>query len=158
MPRQVEQGIDLGDAHALGAGDARLTDLQQRFPDTVAITNTHFAVRQAVDREIFPELAIGEFRPAEFVLPIARRLELINQHRALLATVTCKVRLSVAVMLGYSAPPGSRLFHPWKREKSPAFHASRNLGALRSQSGRISLVTARRSRQRSAIDGRPQNQ
>src|ERR1700680_3693439 len=50
------------------------------------------------------------------------------------------------------------LFHPWKREKSPAFHASRSPGVLRSQSGRISLVTARRSCQRSMTDGRPQNQ
>ena len=50
------------------------------------------------------------------------------------------------------------LFHPWKREKSPAFHASRSPGALRSQSGRTSLIAARRSRQRSLIDGRPQNQ
>ena len=50
------------------------------------------------------------------------------------------------------------LFHPWKREKSPASHASRSPGALKSQSGRISRVTARRSCQRSATDGRPQNQ
>jgi hypothetical protein len=50
------------------------------------------------------------------------------------------------------------LFHPWKLEKSPAFHASRSPGVLKSQSGRISLVTARRSCQRSTTDGRPQNQ
>ena len=50
------------------------------------------------------------------------------------------------------------LFQPWKRDMSPAFHASRSPGVLRSQSGRISLVTARRSCQRSATDGRPQNQ
>src|SRR6202453_4830480 len=52
----------------------------------------------------------------------------------------------------------ARLFHPWKRERSPAFHASRSPGVLRSQSGRISLVTARRSCHRSMTDGRPQNQ
>src|SRR5580658_5259762 len=52
----------------------------------------------------------------------------------------------------------ARLFHPWKRDKSPAFHASRSPGVLRSQSGRISLVTTRRSCQRSLIEGRPQNQ
>jgi hypothetical protein len=52
----------------------------------------------------------------------------------------------------------ARLFQPWKRERSPAFHASRSPGLLRSQSGRISLDTARRSRQRSTTDGRPQNQ
>ena len=56
---------------------------------------------------------------------------------------------------GFAAPS---LFHPWKRDKSPAFHASRSPGVLKSQSGRISLVTARRSCQRSATDGRPQNQ
>jgi hypothetical protein len=55
----------------------------------------------------------------------------------------------------FTAP---RLFHPWKCDKSPAFHASRSPGVLRSQSGRISLVTARRSCQRSTTDGRPQNQ
>jgi len=52
----------------------------------------------------------------------------------------------------------ARLFQPWKRDRSPAFHASRSPGVLRSQSGRISLVTARRSCHRSATDGRPQNQ
>jgi hypothetical protein len=52
----------------------------------------------------------------------------------------------------------ARLFHPWKREWSPAFHASRSPAVLRSQSGRISLVTVRRSCQRSMTDGRPQNQ
>jgi hypothetical protein len=39
----------------------------------------------------------------------------------------------------------SRLFQPWKSEWSPEFQASRSPGALRSQSGRISRVTARRS-------------
>ena len=47
---------------------------------------------------------------------------------------------------------------PWKGAWSPAFQASRSPGVLRSQSGRISLVTARRSCQRSTTDGRPQNQ
>ena len=42
-----------------------------------------------------------------------------------------------------------RLSHPWKCERSPAAQASRSPGVLRSQSGRISLVAARRSRQRS---------
>jgi hypothetical protein len=65
-------------------------------------------------------------------------------------------RYSFCPAEGGFAAPG--LFQPWKRDKSPAFHASRSPGVLRSQSGRISLVTARRSCQRSATDGRPQNQ
>ena len=36
-------------------------------------------------------------------------------------------------------PPAPRLFQPWKGERSPASQASRSPGALRSQSGRISL-------------------
>ena len=41
---------------------------------------------------------------------------------------------------------------------SPASHRARSPGALRSQSGRISLIAARRSWRRSSVDGRPQNQ
>jgi hypothetical protein len=52
----------------------------------------------------------------------------------------------------------ARLSQPWKGERSPAFQASRSPGALRSQSGRISRVTARRSCHRSTVEGRPQNQ
>jgi hypothetical protein len=52
----------------------------------------------------------------------------------------------------------ARLFHPWKAERSPASQASRSPAVLRSQSGRISAVTARRSRRRSSTPGRPQNQ
>ena len=51
-----------------------------------------------------------------------------------------------------------RLFQPWKADRSPALQASRSPGVFRSQSGRISLVTARRSCQRSVTEGRPQNQ
>jgi hypothetical protein len=42
--------------------------------------------------------------------------------------------------------------------QSPASQRSRSPGVLRSQSGRISRVTSRRSCQRSTTDGRPQNQ
>ena len=53
---------------------------------------------------------------------------------------------------------GDRRSQPWKGERSPASHAARSPGLLRSQSGRTSLVAARRSCQRSSTDGRPQNQ
>ena len=52
----------------------------------------------------------------------------------------------------------ARRSHPWNRDQSPASHASRSPGLPKSQSGRISLVAVRRSRQRSYTDGRPQNQ
>src|SRR5262245_24165174 len=53
---------------------------------------------------------------------------------------------------------GDHVLQPWNAETSPASQASRRPGALRSQSGRISLDTARRSRQRSSKLGLPQNQ
>ena len=58
----------------------------------------------------------------------------------------------------FTAAREARRSHPWKGDRSPAAQASRSPGLLRSQSGRISLVAARRSRQRSSTDGRPQNQ
>ena len=63
-----------------------------------------------------------------------------------------------ALRRGEAYSASTRLFHPWKREKSPASHALRSPGVLKSQSGRISLVTTRRSCQRSTMEGRPQNQ
>jgi Transposase DDE domain group 1 len=52
----------------------------------------------------------------------------------------------------------ARLSQPWKTARFPASQAGRRPGVLRSQSGRISRVTARRSCQRSTNEGRPQNQ
>ena len=51
-----------------------------------------------------------------------------------------------------------RRSQPWKRDRSPLSQAARSPRLPRSQSGRISLVAARRSCQRSPVDGRPQNQ
>ena len=52
----------------------------------------------------------------------------------------------------------ARRSQPWNGAQSLASQASRNPGALRSQSGRVSRCTSRRSCQRSTNDGRPQNQ
>jgi drug/metabolite transporter (DMT)-like permease len=52
----------------------------------------------------------------------------------------------------------ARRFQPWKDERSPASQASRRPGVARSQSGRISALTSRRSCHRSTNEGRPQNQ
>lgn len=43
----------------------------------------------------------------------------------------------------------ARLSQPWNDERSPEFQASRSPGEPRSQSGRLSRVASRRSRQRS---------
>ena len=75
-----------------------------------------------------------------------------------LAVTTGETTGSFSFPEGGLVPNLVRLSHPWKCEKSPAFQASRSPGVLRSQSGRISRVTARRSCQRSTTDGRPQNQ
>jgi hypothetical protein len=56
---------------------------------------------------------------------------------------------------GYRA---ARRSQPWNEAWSPASHASRRPGLARSQSGRLAAVAARRSRHRSSVDGRPQNQ
>ena len=50
---------------------------------------------------------------------------------------------------GFQASGLARRFQPWNGDKSPASQASRSPGVLRSQSGRTSLLTSRRSCHRS---------
>jgi hypothetical protein len=130
------------------------------------------AARGAVDLSLSPitvdELVHGIYR-ARTPEASRRRREYIEELVRLVPVhpVTNRTACLLGKIVGIGHPHASPsrktrrmacLFHPWKREKSPAFHASRSPGVLRSQSGRISLVAARRSCQRSMTDGRPQNQ
>src|SRR4029453_11011923 len=66
------------------AGDPWLRDLELRAADPVAIADAHLVVRQAVDREVLAEVSVREIVPAELPLPVAVRLDLVDQDRTLL--------------------------------------------------------------------------
>ena len=44
------------------AGDPRLSHLEQRSPDPVAVADADLVVRQPLDREVLAELPVGESR------------------------------------------------------------------------------------------------
>jgi len=105
---QIKPGPTVGDqqgghpwlvhpqAHPV-AGDPRLGDLELRLADPVAVADAHLIVRQSFDREVLPELPVNETVTTELLLPIAVRLDLVDQHRAVLAAMAGEVALPVPV-------------------------------------------------------------
>jgi hypothetical protein len=140
------------------AGYARLGHFEQCAADPVAISDTNLAVRQAIDRQVFAELAVLEVVPLEESLPIAVGVELIHHHGAVLSAVSGKIALSVAVEMeparhhpaGYGLFPDSGADYPalpcnvtWKsdvhRDKrghnAPAFRGELRLIAFLRRNG-----------------------
>ena len=79
------------------AGDARLRHFEQRASDPVTVADAHLCVGQAVDREILAELAISEVVAAKLSLPIAVRIDLIDEDRAMLAAMPLQIALTIPV-------------------------------------------------------------
>src|SRR5262249_44760190 len=79
------------------AGDPRLSDFELGRADPVPVADAHLVVRQAVDGQVLPELAVTEVVPAEMTLPVPIRPDLIDQHGSLLAAVPVQVALTVTV-------------------------------------------------------------
>ena len=78
-------------------GDPRLADLEQRRTDAVTVTDADLVVREPLHGEILAELPVGEIVAAEELLPVAVRVDLVDEHRAVDAAVPLKVALAVAV-------------------------------------------------------------
>ena len=137
------------DADAV-ARDARLGDLEQRLADAVAVPDADLVVRQALDGEVLAELAVGEVVASELALPVAVGVDLVDEHRAMLAAVREPVSLVVAVDVDAADHPRAvdRLL-PDRRPDGLAlpFDLSRSADVDREQaSGRHQFVACRRSR------------
>jgi hypothetical protein len=74
-----------------------LCHFEQRAADSVTISYAHLPIRQALDREILPELSIGKIVSTELVLPISIGIHLINENRPVFATMACEVPLPIAI-------------------------------------------------------------
>jgi hypothetical protein len=95
-----EQGGQLGfaESHAdAKTRDARLCDLELGLTDAIPVADVDVVVAESVDREVLPELADLEVVAAEVILPVAVRLDLVDEHSALLTTVSVEISLAVAV-------------------------------------------------------------
>ena len=64
--------------------------------DPIAVADAYGIVGQSFDREVLPELSVDEIAPLQLLLPIAIRLDLIDEDGALLTAVTRQVTLTVA--------------------------------------------------------------
>ena len=70
------------------ASDARLRHFEHGAANPIAIADAHLVVGQPVDGEILPELPIAEVASAKPALPIAIRVDLINEDGPMLAAVS----------------------------------------------------------------------
>jgi hypothetical protein len=79
------------------AGDARLGDLEEGAADPVAVADADLVVAQPLHCEVLPELPIDEIASSQLVLPVAIRVDLINEDGALLTAVPAEITLAVAL-------------------------------------------------------------
>jgi hypothetical protein len=79
------------------AGNARLSDLEQRGADLITVADTHGIVGQPFDREVLAELSVDEVGPLQVLLPIAIRFDLIDEDGALLTPMPGQVALAVSL-------------------------------------------------------------
>jgi hypothetical protein len=102
------------------AGNPRLSHLEQRATDPVAIPDADLGIWQTIDCQVLPELTVLQVVPLEVCLPISIGIELIDHHRAMLTAVTDEVTLPVAVKIkatchnsaGYRQLPNGGVHHP----------------------------------------------
>ena len=98
-PAGGEQGGHPGLVHPDAdpiTGHPGLGDLEHRAADPVAVADAHGVVGQAFDGEVLAELSGHEAGPPKLLLPVAMRLELVDEDGALLAPMPGQVALAVA--------------------------------------------------------------
>jgi hypothetical protein len=79
------------------AGNARLSDLEQRAAYLITIADAHSIVEQSFDREVLAELSGDKVAPLQLPLPIGIRFDLINEDGPLFTSVPGQVALTVSV-------------------------------------------------------------
>src|SRR5262249_30123965 len=93
-------------------GHPRLGHLEQGAPYAVTVADAHLVVRQILDREVFSELPVAEVAPAELLLPVSIRIDLVHVDGPNLAAMTILISLSITVDVeppDHAAPMHRRL-------------------------------------------------
>ena len=102
-----EQGGDARVVHAdpdAVAGDAGLRDLEDGGADLVAVADAHLVVAQSLDGEVLAELSVDEVASSKLAFPVPVRVDLVDEHGALLAAVPGEIALTVAVDVELAHP------------------------------------------------------
>jgi hypothetical protein len=99
------------DAQAV-TGYAGLCYFEYRIANSVSITNADFVIRKSFNREILSELSEVKIIAPKEMLPVSVRIDLVNGHGALLATVTSEIglRIAINIELAHHPSPLSRKF------------------------------------------------
>src|SRR5262245_6371252 len=90
------------------AGNARLSDLEQRAADLITVADAHGVVGQSFDREVLTELSVDEVGPLQPLLPIAIRFDLVDEDGALLTSMPGQVALAVSLQIQPANPAAAR--------------------------------------------------
>ena len=80
------------------AGHPRLGDLELGLTDPVPVPDAHLVIRQALNGEVLPKLAVAEITPAQVLRPVPVGADL-NGHGPLLTAVAVQVALAVTTRL-----------------------------------------------------------
>jgi hypothetical protein len=118
---EVETGAAVGDEQGWNArvvhsdpdpvtGHAGLGDLEDGGPDRIAVADADLVVAQPLDGEVLAELPEDQVASMELAFPVVIRVDLVDEHGALLAPVPGQVALTVAVdvELAHAARSGDR--------------------------------------------------
>src|SRR5262249_35802946 len=81
------------------AGNARLSDLEQRAADLITVADANGIVGQSFDREVLAELSVDEVGSFQLLLPITIRFDLVDEDGALLTPVPGQVALTVSLQI-----------------------------------------------------------
>jgi len=108
------------DAQAV-TGNTRLCNFEESASNPVAISNADFVVGQALHREVFAELPIGEIRSAELAFPVPVSTELINHHCPLFTAMSAEIPLPIAVNV---EPPYNHPARHWLFPNSGVYGAA----------------------------------
>ena len=75
--------------------------------DLVAIADAHLVVAESFHREVLAELSVHEVVSSELAFPVTIRVDLVDEHRPLVAAVAGQVVLTVAVNVELADPAGT---------------------------------------------------
>ncbi len=81
------------------AGNARLSDLEDRTADLITIADAHGIIWQSFDCEVLAELAVNKVGSPQLLLPIAVRFHLVDEDGPLLTPMSGQVALPVSFQI-----------------------------------------------------------
>ena len=160
---------------------------KRRGADPVAVADADLVVAQPLDREVLSELPVHEVASSELALPVAIGIDLVDEHRPLLAAVPREIALAVAVDVELAdaagtddrvledtrehglAPPRHLLGQTDVDRQQGAHrtgyaatrissHAMRASGVVGSKSALVRARISPQSAHSCSLEGRPQNQ